>query len=78
MGQVRHESSATKHAVSAALQRSQASLAQLNKGTAHQFQYRREVALAGEAGELEYRTQGAALDCSHRSRGGNNRRIPMS
>src|SRR5690349_139036 len=76
MGQVRHDSATTTHAVRAAIQRSQASLAQLSQELCINPKTGRQMAEAGDGRGSQDRTDGAALDCPDRSRGGDGRGVP--
>lgn len=64
MGQVRHGSATTTYAVRAAIQRSQASLAQLSEAC-DQSKDSREVAKARDGRGLEDWSEGAAFNRSH-------------
>ena len=74
MGQVRHGSATTTHAVRAAIQRSQASLAQLSRELGINA---KTVAKRRKRQTVEdlNRAEGAALNCLDPSRGGDHRGI---
>jgi hypothetical protein len=87
MGQVRHGSATTTHAVRAAIQRSQVEglpaispraglrARAAEPGAGHQPQDGCEVAQARDGRGYEDRADGTALDCADRGRGGDGRGI---
>jgi hypothetical protein len=90
MGQVRHGSATTTHAVRASIQRSQVEgppaigpraglrARAAEPGTGHQSDDGREVAQARDGRGYEDRAVGTAFDGFDRSRGSRNRRVPAS